>query len=283
MSSSSSKSHSSLYNIPLLTMDNFPTWKFKVESVLQDRGLWSCVVPVSSSSSTPSAAPTADQVKEAKPSSTPPPTVTTAPTAEQEQKALTQIRLTISDDLIPLVRPCKTAKEAWEAICDQFEHKGITSRVSLKRQLFNIKWVDTVPMQAHINTIRALALQLETVGSAVSDEDLAVVLLCSLDHRFDALVVQMEGRPASDITFSFVSGRLLAERNRQVIQGPPTPVYTDTSAGASAFLARGRPARKMFCTYCNRTGHVEEKCWDKEDGIDPDAPIVSYDRRSRRK
>ena len=123
--STSTHTHNSLYQVPLLTTTNFPTWKFKIEAILQDRGLWPCVVPVPLSATSTSVPPTADQ----------------------EQKALTQIRLTVSEEIIPLVRPCKTAREAWVAICDQFEQKGITSRVSLKRQLFNCKWTDTVTMQ----------------------------------------------------------------------------------------------------------------------------------------
>ena len=236
----------SLYQVPQLTTTNFPTWKFKVESVLQDRGLWACIVPPVYTSSKSSPSP---------------------PTADQEQKALTQIRLTVSDEIIPLVRPCKTAKEAWEAICEQFEQKGITSRVSLKRQLFNSKWNDNVPMQSHINSLRSLALQLETVGSPVSDEDLAVVLLCSLGPRFDSLVVQMEGRPASDITFNFVSGRLLAEYNRQLSNTADGEPF---APGQYALFARshgGRP-RRSFCTYCNRKGHTEATCWDKEEAAD---------------
>lgn len=235
----------SLYQVPQLTTTNFPTWKFKVESVLQDRGLWPCVAPPISASSKSPPIP---------------------PTAEQEQKALTQIRLTVSEEIIPLVRPCKTAKEAWEAICEQFEQKGISSRVSLKRQLFNAKWVDTVPMQTHINSLRSLALQLETVGSPVSDEDLAVVLLCSVGPRFDALVVQMEGLPPSDITFNFVSGRLLAELHRQnnSVAAHPETLTPIAYAMLTAAKTRGQRPKRSFCTYCNRAGHVAETCWDKE-------------------
>ena len=108
-------SSASLYAIPQLTSTNFSTWKFKIEFVLKDRGLWPCVSsPPSSKSSSASSGPTPDQ----------------------EQKAIVQINLTMSEEMIPLVRPCKTARETWLAICDQFERKGMSSRVSLKRQLF---------------------------------------------------------------------------------------------------------------------------------------------------
>ena len=190
---------------------------------------------------------------------------TAPPTADQEQKALSEIRLTVSDEIIPLVRPCKTAREAWVAICDQFEQKGITRRVSLKRQLFNSKWTDTVPMQTNIDTLRALALQLETVGSPVSNEDLAVVLLCSLDKRFDVLLVQMEGRPPTDITFNFVNSRLLAEYNRQVLNDSPVSTSDVPRAAFSTNVQPRRPPRLTLCTYCHRKGHTEGRCWDKED------------------
>lgn len=248
-----------LYTVPLLTTTNFPTWKFKIEFVLRDRGLWKCVEPIRpSSSESPSSTSS---------SSSP----TTAANAELEQKALTQICLTVSEEIIPLVRPCKTAGEAWQTICDQFEQKGMSSRVSLKRQLFNSKFNETNTMQSHVNSLRSLALQLEITGAPVSDEDLAVVLLCSLPSRFDAFVVQMDGRPTQDITFNFVSSRLLAEFERQSSQTRDSPLGASalitssssrTSSRRGGEVSRDRPR----CHWCNRRGHSEDTCWDKEDG-----------------
>jgi hypothetical protein len=244
-----------LYTVPQLTTANFPTWKFKIEFVLKDRGLWKYVEPTTSTSSQSSSTSSSDSQDS---------------TFNLEQKALTQICLTVSEEIIPLVRPCKTAREAWTTICQQFEQKGMSSRVSLKRQLFNSKFDESTSMQSHINLLRSMALQLEIVGAPVSDEDLAVVLLCSLPPRFDAFVVQMDGRPPQDITFNFVSSRLLAEferqstQNRDLTQHHPLAMTATsrTSSRKGGEAARDRPR----CPWCNRRGHAEDMCWDKEDG-----------------
>ena len=250
-----------LYNVPLLNSTNFPTWKFKMELVLKDRGLWSCVQPLSS----PSLSAGTDSA------STPSAPLPSELVPEHEQKALAQICLTVSEEMIPLVRSCKTAREAWTTICEQFEQKGMANRVSLKRQLFNTKFVDGVgSMQAHINSLRALALQLEIVGAPVSDEDLAVVLLCSLPSRFDPFVVLMEGRAPQDITFNSISSRLLGEAERQATQNQlGTLDYSTALTAAVRTRSRGGGEEESLrprCPWCGRRGHTESKCWDKEDG-----------------
>ena len=128
-------------------------------------------------------------------------------------------------------------------------------------------------MQSHINSLRSLSLALETVGSPVSDEDLAVVLLCSLPSRFDPFIVQMDGRPSEDVTFNFVSSRLLAEFERQssshLVNNPsPAEVFTASrNSGRSGHTRVPEGERVIrFCKWCFRSGHLEDRCWDKEDG-----------------
>jgi hypothetical protein len=251
------------YNVPPLTSTNFPTWKFKMELVLKDRDLWSCVQPL------PQSVPF-----DPSPQSSPPSVPAIIP--DKEQKALAQICLAVSEEIVPLVRPCKTAREAWAVICDQFEQKGMANRVSLKRQLFNRKYNEGESMQSHINNIRSLALQLEIVGAPVSPEDLAIVLLCSLPPRFDAFVVQMEGKAPQDITFNTVSSRLLGEFERQVTQLQQLtsePVYAHVAqTQRTRSRGAGEESSRPRCSWCNRTGHTENKCWDKADGKPPFSP-----------
>lgn len=253
-----------MYGVPLLTVDNFAVWKYKMEFILKDKGLWSCVQPPPSSLSSS----TSD--------SSPPSSSSASPIAdsEKEQKALAQIALTVSEEMIAIVKSAKSAREAWSLICDQFEQKGISSQVSLKRQLFNSKFKEgseSTGMKSHINNIRSLALQLETIGASMPDQDLAVILLCSLPARFDAFVVQMDSRPAKEITFNFVCNRLLSEAERQSTKnqegGYDTPIALAARRSGPRSRRPGEDSdSRPHCPWCNRDGHTEARCYDKRDG-----------------
>jgi hypothetical protein len=203
MSSATSVS-TNLYQVDKLTNNNFTTWKFRVEMVLKARKLWKYVETEAGAT-----------VKE----------------KEEEQEALSQIALTVSDGVIGHIRNAKTARQAWLKICSVFEQKGLSSQVFLLRKLLNVKLDDGESMQSHINKIRELSDQLEAIGDPVRDRQLAIITLCSLPERFNSVVTSLESRPPEDITFDMIAGRLLAEEERQKESDP------GTRSGESAFYS----------------------------------------------
>ena len=123
-------------------------------------------------------------------------------------------------------------------------------------------------MQSHINKIRELSDQLEAIGDPVKDRELAIIILCSLPERYNPLVISLESRSPEDLTFDMVSGRLLAEEERQKETGSES---SDAVYGERAFYTGRFPRqRSLKCTWCGRVGHMERNCYDKH-GL-PNAP-----------
>lgn len=233
-----SNASNNLYQIEKLNNKNFSSWKFKVQMVLKARKLWKYIENSEVNLS---------NVKE----------------VEGDQEALSQIALTVGDPLLGHIRNAKSAHETWKQICSVFEQKGLSTRIFLRRKLINLKLDESVPMQSHISEIRELADQLESIGDTVKDTELAIILLCSLPERYNPLIITLEGRPANEITFDSVSSRLLAEEERQKESGA-----FQLNSGAGVFFAgkknkyRGKLSSKT-CSFCQRTGHTVENCWDK--------------------
>jgi len=183
---------------------------------------------------------------------------------------MAQIVLTLSDEVSHIVQRANvhTAREVWQLLCKQFEQKGLSSRVYLRRKLLNVKYVQGESMQQHLSRVSDLANQLQSVGAGVSDEDLALIVLCSLPERYEPFIVQMESRPITEVTFDFVAGRLLAEAARQEENKLQSNLY----GPLTGFTARiGKP-----CSHCNRPGHVEATCWDKHPELRPQPGPVTF-------
>jgi len=225
------------YQIDKLTSKNFSVWKFRIQMVLKARKLWKYV-------ETPNLSLDAKQ-------------------QEQEQEAFSQIALTVSDGVIGHIRNCKTAHEAWVKICSVFEQKGLASQIFLRRKLVNMKFNESETMQSHINKVRELADQLDAIGDPVKDRDLAIIMLCSLPEQYNPLIISLESRSPEDITFDVVTGRLLAEEERQKESGL---LKLDSDHLALYSGKRDKYRGKMqskLCTFCHRSGHTVETCWDK--------------------
>lgn len=226
----------SMYQIDKLNQNNFTIWKYRIEMVLKARKLWKYVE-----------AEAGDDKAE----------------IEKEQEALAQIALSVSDNVVGHIRGTKTAKAAWEKICSVFEQKGLATQIFLRRKLINLKFVDSEPMQNHINKIRELADQLDSIGDTVKDKELAIIVLCSLPERYDSLILSLEARSPSDLTFDFVAGRLLAEEERQKEQSINSN-NNDNINPVAMFSSAGKDRNgKSVCHYCKKPGHFERNCWDK--------------------
>ena len=68
-------------------------------------------------------------------------------------------------------------------------------------------------MMEHINKLRSLAEQLESVGAPVSEDDQVATLLCSLPESYSNLIVALESR-IEDLNMEFVTARLLHEESK---------------------------------------------------------------------
>jgi hypothetical protein len=233
MSTASVNPNNSLYQVDKLTKKNFTMWKYRIEMVLKSRKLWKYVEAE------------AEEKKE----------------KELEQEALSQIGLTISDGVVGHIRGIKTPRAAWLKLCAVFEQKGLASQVYLRRKLFTLKFAESGSMQDHLNNISELANQLDAIGDPVKDRDLAIISLITLPESYKPLVTTLEASPANDITFDFVSARLLAEEEQQQEFKPPGPIETAFIGTTFGKYQGRRPP--MQCEYCGLTGHTEARCWDK--------------------
>ncbi len=283
-------SSSSLYSIDKLTGDNFSSWKFKLQLILMDRGLWEIVDGTEVAPANTNVSGKDDTKQQAY-----------IDWKKRDNQALAQIALTVSNSELVHIRNAKSSNEAWSKICSVYEAKGLAAKVYLRRRFFNIKYIDNGvgSMQSHINLVRDLADQLDAIGAAVTDEDMAMTLLCSLPESYDYLIVALESR-VDELSFDFVSTRLLSEEKRKEEAhnvsinanivginhhgnsangngkniGKYINAHNVNNNGneniAMYSNAHGNNGNKsktnkpmIKCNHCNKKGHTEDRCYIK--------------------
>ena len=134
---------------------NFHLWKFKIQMVLGEKNLWDIV---SGEEVEPEEEGNSNEMQIQR-------------FRKRERKAFATICLSLGDEQLSLVRSAKTAKEVWEKLENHYQVKSLANKLFLRKKYFSSSMSPTDNMMEHMNKLRSLAEQLESVGAPVSEDD----------------------------------------------------------------------------------------------------------------
>lgn len=234
---------------------NFHLWKFKIQMILEEKDLWDIV--------------SGDETK---------PEEVDNDTArrnweKRERKAMARICLSLHDSQLMLVKNAKSATEAWQKLEQHYERKGLASKLFLRRRLFTAQLKEGQSIEQHINHIKEIAEELESINSPVTEDDLVLVILGSLPEAYNNLITSLESRADADLSLDFVWTRLTHEETKlKEVNG------SGNTAEDALFTSKmgkkygngengeekgrnGRTKRNnVKCFNCNKMGHYSRDC-----------------------
>uniref|UniRef100_A0ACD5WKD8 Uncharacterized protein n=1 Tax=Avena sativa TaxID=4498 RepID=A0ACD5WKD8_AVESA len=206
----------------------------------------------------------------------------------KDRKALSLIQLHLSNNILQEVLEMKSAAALWEKLETICMSKDLTSKMHVKMKLFSHRLQEGGSVMNHLSLFREIISDLQSMEVKYDDEDLALLLLCSLPssytHFRDTMLLIRE-----KITLDEVQDAL---KQREKMK---SMVQTDgASSKAEALQVRGRTEQRFnnhgnrdkskdgrgrskskgkdkFCRYCKKSNHVIDDCWklqnkDKRNG-----------------
>ena len=99
---------------------------------------------------------------------------------EMDAKALSAIQLCLSNEVLREVVNEVTSKGIWEKLESLYMAKSVTNRLLLKCRLYDLRLQEGKPMKAHLDEFYSIVLDLQNIDISLDDEDLAILLLCSI-------------------------------------------------------------------------------------------------------
>jgi len=100
----------------------------------------------------------------------------------KDQKALALIQLYLHNDILQECLTEKTAAELWtKTICMS---KDLTSKMQMKMRLFTLKMKEEDSVMTHLAEFKKIVADLVLMEVKYSDEDLGLLLLCSLPNSY---------------------------------------------------------------------------------------------------
>ena len=198
LSSNLSPASNCLYDIPSLedNATNFQTWKYRIETVLDIRGL----LPIVDGSLTC-------------------PTVTN-PSSEElirwlrmDKEAKAQICLTLKDEPLNGVLYIVMSKEVWERLCSRYEGKGKQTQAYLIGEIFQSTFMNKSPLEPQLNALRHKAHIFVSLGLKLEDLLIAIAMVILLPETYlilRTILMSTEDRLSPD---SVVAQVLIEEKS----------------------------------------------------------------------
>ena len=128
---------------------------------------------------------------------------------EMDEKAASAIHLNLSNEVIHNILEAKTTKKVWEKLEGLYIRKNLTTKLYVKKQLYNFHMKEGSNMLEHLNTFNMLNTQLSSFGVNYEDEDKTLLLLALLpmqfDHQVTTLMYEKEAVVLEEVTSALLS------------------------------------------------------------------------------
>jgi hypothetical protein len=191
---------------------------------------------------------------------------------ELDEKASALIGLHVADQHLVLIENARNAREIWEQLQRLYQAKSTARRLSLRRELSQIKKGPEEGIDVYVARGKRLQSQLSNIGHQVTEDELCCSLLAGLPQEYEQVIAVLEG--GDELGLETVVRQLLAVENRH-----KTKIAAEDEA--SAFPARqqnakggGKPSSRRpqgsgnnsqkSCYYCGKKGHLKADCWKRQ-------------------
>uniref|UniRef100_A0ACD5ZRV2 Uncharacterized protein n=1 Tax=Avena sativa TaxID=4498 RepID=A0ACD5ZRV2_AVESA len=196
----------------------------------------------------------------------------------KDHKALSLIQLHLSNNILQEVLEMKSAAALWEKLETICVSKDLTSKMNVKMKLFSHRLQEGGSVMNHISVFKEIVSDLQSMEVKYDDEDLALLLLCSLPSSYtlfhDTILLSRD-----ELTLAEVHDTLKQREKMKTMVGSD-----ETSSKAEDLQVRGRTEQRYnnygnrdkskdgrsrskskgkdkFCRYCKKSNHVIDDCW----------------------
>ncbi|KAG8497502.1 hypothetical protein CXB51_008962 [Gossypium anomalum] len=165
----------------------------------------------------------------------------------KDRKALTQLHLHLSNEILQDVMKVKTTTALWKRLEQICMLKTLISKLHMKQRLYAHRLEEGASVHEHLTVFKEILSNLEAMEVQYDKEDLGLILLCSL--------------PPSYSTFR---DTILYSRESLTVDEEQNP--RGKSKGKSKSSNRGKT-----CNFCKKKGHIKSECYKLQNKIKREA------------
>ncbi|KAK5819897.1 hypothetical protein PVK06_024931 [Gossypium arboreum] len=257
------------YEIPLLDRNTrFALWQIKMQAVLAQMDLEDALLGI-------------DKM---------PSTLTDEEKKRKDRKALTQLHLHLSNEILQDVMKEKTAAALWKRLEQICMSKTLTSKLHMKQRLYAHRLEEGASVHEHLTVFKEILSNLEAMEVQYDKEDLGLILLCSLPPSYstfrDTILYSRESLTVDEVYDSLTSydkmKHLVVKPNSQgeglIVRGRQDRNVDDDRGRTQERNPRGKSKgrskssnRGKTCNFCKKKGHIKSECYKLQNKIKREA------------
>src|SRR3954462_1863865 len=185
---------------------------------------------------------------------------------ELQERALSAIFMSVTDNVLREIATEKTASDAWKKLEELYSGKSLTNRLYLKKRLYNLRMVEGTPVKQHLDVFNSIIMDLGNIDITVESEDQALIVLSSLPASYESFVdTLLYGKDT--ISLDDVSNAL---KSKELKKSYPDGRDVSETHGLAAWggsqkdkRSEGRSKSKgktVSCFECHEKGHYKRDC-----------------------
>ncbi|KAG8480907.1 hypothetical protein CXB51_025473 [Gossypium anomalum] len=257
------------YEIPLLDRNTrFALWQIKMQAVLAQMDLEDALLGI-------------DKM---------PSTLTDEEKKRKDRKALTQLHLHLSNEILQDVMKEKTAAALWKRLEQICMSKTLTSKLHMKQRLYAHRLEEGASVHEHLTVFKEILSNLEAMEVQYDKEDLGLILLCSLPPSYstfrDTILYSRESLTVDEVYDSLTSydkmKHLVVKPDSQgeglIVRGRQDRNTDDDRGRTQERNHRGKSKgrskssnRGKTCNFCKKKGHIKSECYKLQNKIKREA------------
>ncbi|KAG8472381.1 hypothetical protein CXB51_035329 [Gossypium anomalum] len=257
------------YEISLLDRNTrFALWQIKMQAVLAQMDLEDALLGI-------------DKM---------PSTLTDEEKKRKDRKALTQLHLHLSNEILQDVMKEKTAAALWKRLEQICMSKTLTSKLHMKQRLYAHRLEEGASVHEHLTVFKEILSNLEAMEVQYDKEDLGLILLCSLPPSYltfrDTILYSRESLTVDEVYDSLTSydkmKHLVVKPDSQgeglIVRGRQDRNTDDDRGRTQERNHRGKSKgrskssnRGKTCNFCKKKGHIKSECYKLQNKIKREA------------
>ncbi len=193
---------------------------------------------------------------------------------KRDNKARSIIMLGVAPSLLNHISATGlTAKDMWDILAVQCRRRDTASQMSLVQQLFTTRLTGADNVDSHISAMSDIRNQLVDIGRPIDDSLAAIALLLSAPSEVPQWEMFLRSQSASltSPTWDSASSAMRAEASLQqqreriaaLSNTPTVGAYAAQHKQGSKQADGAQRGGSLFCTNCNKKGHIVDGCWKK--------------------
>jgi hypothetical protein len=171
---------------------------------------------------------------------------------QKDCKAFALLRTYVSDSLIHFLTSSMSAADAWLILADMNLSNSYSKIRGLIKAVVRLHLLRAKCNYKYIQRAMAMQLSLHMANEPISEMLMVTAILGGLPREFSTIVTILEAEDAT-LTISSTEAKLCVME--QYIRDDRTP------APEAKAMFSGKP---LYCEYCKRSGHSEERCYSKD-------------------